>query len=64
VPTADAVEARDAAASRQAVKQALARQNARATQSPGAVGPIGRTVLLVTLFALAALIAVWLLLAF
>jgi hypothetical protein len=48
---------------RQAVEQAMARQNVRLTSSPGAIGPIGRTVLLIALFALVALIAVWFLLA-
>jgi hypothetical protein len=48
---------------RQAVEQAMARQNVRLTSSPGAIGPIGRTVLLIALFALVGLIAVWFLLA-
>ena len=48
---------------RQAVEQAVARQNIEAARSPGAVGPIGRTVLLIALFALVGLVTVWLLLA-
>jgi hypothetical protein len=50
-------------AQRQAIKEAMARQNVRAARSPGAIGSIGRTVLLIALFTLVGLIAVWVLLA-
>ena len=70
-PAADSVagrsdgtdEASGRPAQRRAVKEAMARQNIRATRSPGAVGPIGRALLLIALFALVGLIAVWVLLA-
>lgn len=48
---------------REAIKQAMARQNVRLTSSPGAIGPIGRTLLLIALFTLVGLLAVWLFLA-
>lgn len=48
---------------RHAVEQAMARQNVRLGRSPGAVGPIGRTVLLIATFTLVGLIVIWLLLA-
>jgi hypothetical protein len=49
-------------AQRQANEQAKARQEIRRARSPGAVGPIGRTVLLIALLTLAGFIAVWVLL--
>jgi hypothetical protein len=56
-------EAAGRPAQRRAIEQAMARQNARLGRSPGAIGPIGRTLLLIGLFALVGLIAVWVLLA-
>jgi hypothetical protein len=50
-------------AQREAIKQAMALQNVRLATSPGAIGPIGRVLLLVALFALIALMAGWVLLA-
>jgi hypothetical protein len=48
---------------RLAIEQAMAQQNIRHSRSPGAVGPIGRALLLIALFTLVGLIAVWVLLA-
>jgi hypothetical protein len=47
---------------RAAIERAMARQDVRA-RSPGAIGPIGRTLLLIVLFALVGLLGVWVLLA-
>lgn len=60
-------EATGRPAQRAAIQQAMARQNVRQNtrleRSPGAVGPVGRTLLFVALFALVGLLAVWVLLA-
>jgi hypothetical protein len=56
-------EAAGRAAQERAIEQAMARQNVRLSRSPGAVGPIGRTVLLIALMTLVGLITVWLFLA-
>ena len=56
-------EATGRPAQRKAIEQAMARQNVRLTRSPGAIGPIGRTVLLIALFALVGLVAIWVVLA-
>jgi hypothetical protein len=61
-PIDTTAEAAGRPAQRAAIEQAMARQNVRLTRSPGAIGPIGRTVLLIALIALVGLIAVWLLL--
>lgn len=45
-------------------EQANAQHNVRLARSPGAIGPIGRAVLWITVFALACVIALWALLAF
>jgi hypothetical protein len=47
---------------RLAIEQAMAQQNVRQSRSPGAVGPIGRALLLIALLTLVGLIAVWVLL--
>jgi hypothetical protein len=66
-PTATPIDSTEEAAGRPAqraaIEQAMARQNLRLGRSPGAVGPIGRIVLMVALFALVGLLAVWVLLA-
>lgn len=62
-PSGNTDEATGRPAQRQAIKEAMARQNIRAARSPGAVGPIGRTVLLIAVITLVGLIAVWVLLA-
>jgi hypothetical protein len=41
----------------------MARQNVRMARSPGAMGPLGRSVLLIAALTLAALVGVWALLA-
>ena len=56
-------EAAGRAAQHRAIEQAMARQNVRLSRSPGAIGPIGRTVLLIALMTLVGLITVWLFLA-
>jgi hypothetical protein len=56
-------EASGLPAQRRAIEEAMARQNVRNARSPGAVGPIGRMVLLIALATLGGLIAVWVLLA-
>lgn len=70
-PAAAQVDDTDAAtgrpAQRAAIEQAMGRQNvrqnARLERSPGAVGPIGRTLLFVALLTLVGLLAVWVLIA-
>ena len=49
-------------AQRRAIEEAMARQNVRNARSPGAIGPIGRTVLLIGLATLVGLMTVWALL--
>jgi hypothetical protein len=56
-------EAAGRPAQRAAIEQAMARQNLRLERSPGAVVPIGRTLLMVALLVLVGLLAVWVLLA-
>jgi hypothetical protein len=60
-------EATGRGAQRAAIEQAMAQQNVRQAtrleRSPGAVGPIGRTLLLVALLTLVGLLAVWVLIA-
>ncbi len=73
-PAAAPFDADDEAAGRPAPREAieralahehaLAQRNVRLARSPGAVGPIGRAVLLITLIALVGLLAVWVLLAY
>ena len=62
-PVATAEDAAGRPAQREAIEQAMARQNVRLASSPGAVGPIGRTLLLIALFALVGLLGAWVLLA-
>jgi hypothetical protein len=66
-PTTTAVDSTARAtgrpAQRAAIEQAMARQDLRLERSPGAIGPIGRTVLMIALFVLIGLLAVWVLLA-
>jgi hypothetical protein len=56
-------EATGRPAQRAAIEQAMARQNVRLERSPGAIGPVGRTLLLVALLTLVGLLAVWVLIA-
>jgi hypothetical protein len=51
------------AAQQAAIEQTMARQNVRMARSPGAMGPLGRSVLLIAALTLAALVGVWALLA-
>jgi hypothetical protein len=75
IPPSDASEAKQAPvtspsepagrpAQGQSVEEAMARQNIQTARSPGAVGPIGRSVLLVAVLTLVGLVAVWVLLVF
>ena len=43
-------------------ERALAQHEVRLARSPGAIGPIGKTVLIIALFALVSVLAVWVML--
>ena len=66
-PTATPIDGTEQAAGRPAqraaIEQAMARQDLRLESSPGAVGPIGRTLLIIALLTLVGLLAVWVLVA-